>query len=257
MIDGQRADVRTHAPIMFMFPPSDLARIKRPHSGSSGGRGVLGTFKSSEHRLNDSSQTGLATLICGHHILHHTQEYVILDESAVAPGTMTARQRASTSSLHLASAASNPATPTQNKFPSTSSFLSSDASLFSEEQSTSTAPTAYTHIATEDYDPASWLNTLPIQRLKFDLQSLNLHLSMRVTEILACAEAMWEWVCEYQDARRCHRGQHHTHKEHSHLRSAYLGERSGADKFSAELVGMSRAEFDVLLTQFELCVLCF
>jgi hypothetical protein len=101
------------------------------------------------------------------------------------------------------------------------------------------------------------LNTLPNQRLKFDLQSLNLHLSTRVTEILACAEAMWEWICEYQDTRRSHRGQQlHMHKEHSQLRNAHPGERGGVHRFSTELIGMSRAELDVLLTRFELCVTC-
>jgi hypothetical protein len=241
---------------MFMFPPSDLARVKRQLPGFSGERGDSDTFKSSEQRHNDSSQTGKATLIRGREILHHTQQYIILDESAVAPGTMTARQRASNSSLHLAG---NPATPTQSKFkfPSTSSLVSSDASLFSEGRPTSTAPTACSQETTEDYDATSWLNTLPIQHLVLDLRGLNLHLSTRVTEILGCAEAMWEWICEYQDAHRSYHGQHHTHKEHSHLRSAYLGERSATDKFNAELEGMSRAEFDVLLTRFELCVLCF
>jgi hypothetical protein len=238
---------------MFMFPPSDLARVKQQLPGFAGERGDSDTFKSSEQRHNDPSQTGKATLIRGREILYHTQRYIILDESAVAPGTLTARRRASTSSLHLAG---NPATPTQSKFkfPSTSSLVSSDTSLFSEGRSTSTTPTACSQ---EDYDAASWLNTLPIQHLVLDLQSLNLHLSTRVTEILGCAEAMWEWICEYQDAHRSYHGQHHTHKEHSHLRSAYLGERNATDKFNAELEGMSRAEFDVLLTRFELWVLCF
>ncbi|KAI0252378.1 hypothetical protein BJV78DRAFT_351287 [Lactifluus subvellereus] len=235
-------NVRSHAPIMFMFPPSDLTRVKRQLPGSSGEKGDLGTSKLAEHHRGDSSQTGLATLIYGREILHHTQQYVILDESAVAPGTMTARQKATSSSLHLACTTGNSGTPTQNKFPSTSSLISSEASLGSERHSTSTAPTEYSHATTEDYDAARRLNTLPNQRLKFDLQSLNLHLSMRVTGILACAEAMWEWVCKYQDAQRAHRGQHHIHR----------GERGDTDRFSAELVGMSRAEFDVLLTRFEL-----
>jgi hypothetical protein len=139
-----------------------------------------------------------------------------------------------------------------------SSLVSTETFLLSEEHSTtSTAPTAYSQIAGDNIDPTSYLNTLPNQQLKFDLQSLNLHLSTRVTEILACAEAMWDWICEYQDTRRSHRGQqHHMHKGHSQLRNAHP-ERGGAHRFSAELVGMSRAEFDVLLTRFELCVTCF
>jgi hypothetical protein len=103
------------------------------------------------------------------------------------------------------------------------------------------------------------LNTLPNQRLKFDLQSLNLHLSIRVTEILACAEAMWEWVCNFQDLQQPHRGQQsHTHmyRDYSMMRNVHSGEKAGTHRFSNELIGLSRAEFDVLLTRFELCV-CF
>jgi hypothetical protein len=243
------ADVRSHAPIMFMFPPSRFTRVKPQLPGSSGEKAELSKLKPAEHHRSDSSPPCLATLIYGREILHHSQQYVILDESAVAPGTM-ARQR--NLLPLLASTTGSSGIPTQNNFPSTSSLVSSEASLGSERHSTSTAPTEDSHVTTEDYEAAKRLNTLPNQRLKFDLQSLNLHLSTRVTEILACAEAMWNWVCEYQDAQRSHRGQHH-----SHLRSARLGERGDTDRFSVELVGMSRAEFDVLLTRFELCVLCF
>jgi hypothetical protein len=127
----------------------------------------------------------------------------------------------------------------------------------SEKRSTSAGPTASSRVAGDDVDAGSRLNTLPNQRLKFDLQSLNLHLSTRVTEILACAEAMWEWICDYQDTQRSPRGQQfHLHKEHSQLRNAHP-ERGGTHRFSTELIGMSRAEFDVLLTRFELCVTCF
>ena len=38
-----------------------------------------------------------------------------------------------------------------------------------------------------------------------DIKSLHLHLSTRVSEILACSESMWEWVLEEQEQyhRRC------------------------------------------------------
>ena len=243
------ADVRSHAPILFMFPPPDLARIKQQLSLSTDERDVSeGTSRSAQQSHKVSGKTTSATLIGGRQVRDYTQQYVILDESAVAPGTIKARQKASCSSSHLPFSASSPVTPTQNNFSPISAPVSLAASLSTKEHSTSTAPTCCSPTAGDDTEAASWLNTLPNQRLKFDLQSLNLHLSTRVTEILACTEAMWEWVCEYQDVQWSHRGQQ------TYMHNAHSGERSDAHRFSTELVGMSRAEFDVLLTRFELCV---
>lgn len=242
-------NVRSHAPIMFMFPPPDLAPVKRQLLQSTGDTSYSdGELRSAQQSRNCFDKTGSVTVIGGHHILYQAQQYVLLDESAVAPGTKTARQKATptTTPSYLPTTTSSAGTPTKNNFPSLSSFVSSEASLFSEERSTSTATTAYSHAVGEDTNMANRFNTLPNQRLKFDLQSLNLHLSMRITEILACAEAMWEWVCEYQDARRSHRGQPQTHR--GNFQSRLAGD---ADSFCTELVGMSRSEFNVMLTRFE------
>lgn len=243
---------------MFMFPPQDLTGVKQTllqttdDSGASGG-----ISRAAQHCHKDSGKASSTTLIGRRQILNQTQQYVVLDHSAVAPGTITARQKASSSTLHLLSMAGNASTPTQSTFPSVSSRVSLETSLFPGEHPESITPTTYSHTAGDEIDTASWLNTLPNQRLKFDLHSLNLHLSTRVTEILACAEAMWEWLCKFQDSQRPHRGQPHMHKEHSLLRNVHPGERTGTRKFSNELIGLSRPEFDVLLTRFELCVRYF
>lgn len=42
------------------------------------------------------------------------------------------------------------------------------------------------------------LNAFPNQGTEIDVRSLNLHLRVRVVEILGCSEAMWEWVREFQ-----------------------------------------------------------
>src|SRR6266702_38070 len=252
---GWLTDVRSHAPIMFMFPPPDFARVKRQLSQSIGDtKHSDGELRSTQQSRKYFDKTGPVTVIGGRHILHQAQQYVLLDESAVAPGTKTARQKTTptTSTSHLPTATSSASTPTKSSFPSTSSRVSSEGSLFSEERPTSTTPTAYSHAVSEDTNMASWFNTLPNQRLKFDLQNLNLHLSMRIMEILACKEAMWEWVCEYQDTRRSHHGQPQMYKGNSQTRPS-----GDADRFRTELVGMSRPEFDVLFTRFELCVLGF
>ncbi|KAH7908054.1 hypothetical protein BJ138DRAFT_1013523 [Hygrophoropsis aurantiaca] len=40
---------------------------------------------------------------------------------------------------------------------------------------------------------------LPNEMLSVDLRSLNLHLQLKVKEILGCSEAMWEWVCQHEN----------------------------------------------------------
>ena len=238
---------------MFMFPPPDLARVQCQLLPSGGDTSHSdGELRSAQPSRNFSDKTSSVTMISGRHILHQAQQYVLMDESAVAPGTKTARQKAipAMNSPHLPTASNSVGTPTKIGFPTISSPTSSEASLLSEERSTDTSTTAYSHAIGGDTDIANWFNTLPNQRLKFDLQSLNLHLSMRVTAVLACAEAMWEWVCEYQDTRTRH-GQPQMSKGNSQSRLP----AGDTDKFSTELVGMSRPEFDVLLTRFELCVL--
>jgi hypothetical protein len=238
-----------------MFPPLDLTGVKQQLSRSTDEGGTSeSTSRSIQRSHTVSGKSTSATLIGGRQILDHSQQYVILDESAVGPGTTAARQKASSSSSSTGTTAG---LPTLTTFPTFSALVSPESPPLSEKRSRSAGPTASSQVAGDDVDATSRLSTLPNQRLKFDLQSLNLHLSTRVTEILACAEAMWEWICEYQDTQRSPRGQQpHMHKEHSQLRNAHP-ERGGTHRFSTELIGMSRAEFDVLLTRFELCVTCF
>jgi hypothetical protein len=226
-------------------------------SRSTDDRGVSeATFKLAQYSHKDSGKASSATLIGGRQILDQTRQYVVLDQSGVAPGTITARQKVSSSSSHL-STASNAGPATPSNFPSIAPLVSPDT-LLSEGNSESITPTRFSDTTGDDMVAASWLNTLPNRRLMFDLQSLNLHLSIRVTEILACAEAMWEWVCEFQDSQGPHRGrQPYIHKENALSRNVHPGEMTGTHRFRNELKGLSRAEFDVLLTRFDLCVPLF
>lgn len=69
---------------------------------------------------------------------------------------------------------------------------------------------------------------LPNPALDVDLRSLNLHLALRVKEIVTCAEAMWDWVEEFQmNGRR-------------------------RDGVYARILELTRAQFDELVLRFEL-----
>ncbi|KAI6106342.1 hypothetical protein EDD16DRAFT_1490928, partial [Pisolithus croceorrhizus] len=65
-----------------------------------------------------------------------------------------------------------------------------------------------------------------------DLRTLNMHLAIRVKEILGCTEAMWDWVVDYQTKTK-------------------EGEREPRGVYIA-ISELSRAEFDELLAKFEL-----
>jgi hypothetical protein len=105
------------------------------------------------------------------------------------------------------------------------------------------------------------VNMLPNQNIEMDLRTLNLHLHARVAEILACAEAMWEWVQAFQ------------HREQDKARGRVVAETRKPDETGAtmyppigdvsqrlgpdvkrELLGMNRERFDELLAWFRLCV---
>ncbi|THH08446.1 hypothetical protein EW146_g8984, partial [Bondarzewia mesenterica] len=82
----------------------------------------------------------------------------------------------------------------------------------------------------------------PNRRLDFDLKSLHLHLSARVSEVLACAETMWAWVEAFQDGER----------ERSVVERDRRVSLSEDEAMRREVMALSRAEFDMLLTRFEL-----
>jgi hypothetical protein len=93
---------------------------------------------------------------------------------------------------------------------------------------------------------------LPNTTLQIDLRTLNLHLALRTLEILACAEAMWEWVLEFQVEQA-------KEKENGRLRSGSVGgslqPSKGGQPMDPPMVviaELTRPEFDGLLTQFNL-----
>lgn len=76
------------------------------------------------------------------------------------------------------------------------------------------------------------MRALPNPALDVDLKFLNLHLALRVKEIVACAEAMWEWVSEFQ--------------------TGSMGRKNLTDGVYVKIMGLTRSQFDELLMRFEL-----
>lgn len=105
---------------------------------------------------------------------------------------------------------------------------------------------------------ATFKSRLPNRTLNVDLRTLNLHLALRTSEILACSEAMWEWVVEFQETR-------FKQKQNVRSRSGSVNGLNGSapvprnnqvpDLVRDAIEDLTRADFDGLLTQFNLYVI--
>ncbi|KAH9933217.1 uncharacterized protein BXZ73DRAFT_46467, partial [Epithele typhae] len=91
-------------------------------------------------------------------------------------------------------------------------------------------------------------NPLPNQTVNFDPRTLNLHLALRVSEVLACAEPMWDWVVDFQECE-VRPGKHTQQIRDASVSSRGLRRRH---PMQAELMALTRMEFDALLTRFDL-----
>ncbi|KAJ3747161.1 hypothetical protein DFH05DRAFT_1392853, partial [Lentinula detonsa] len=103
---------------------------------------------------------------------------------------------------------------------------------------------------------------LPNTTMNIDLRSLNLHLALRVTEILACSETMWEWVLEHQEQAR---NRKYSRESKARTRSQSIGPahpssrnnqqpvpESDDDRLKALLAELTREEYDDMLRRFYL-----
>ncbi|KAG5652892.1 hypothetical protein H0H81_003256 [Sphagnurus paluster] len=103
---------------------------------------------------------------------------------------------------------------------------------------------------------------LPNTTMNLDLKTLNLHLALRASEILACSESMWEWVLEYQgkDENKPNRTAVRPHRSGSGSvemapRTSVTSMTSHDDSqnsFRKSLLDLTRDEFNGLLSKFEM-----
>ncbi|KAI0923210.1 hypothetical protein AcV7_005787 [Taiwanofungus camphoratus] len=243
--------VRSHPPLIIMFPPPPHIPVT-DHTVKESQDSSAELFSIDRRQLNTahSELRPKQTRPCGSadsepnphrlskwvqlpQLVQNTEEYVQVDTtrfSALSPSPRSFSMSQSRSEKTSAQAASRRSTP----------GLASTSS--------NTLP--------------PWkdlgLNRLPVDGVKFDLRSLNLHLSLRVQEVLACAEAMWDFVIDYQSSHL---------KEMPKPSPDFVGARQSrsnsaavspkiprfrSDFIHTSLLEMTRSDFDDLLTRFEL-----
>ena len=99
---------------------------------------------------------------------------------------------------------------------------------------------------------------LPNTTMNFDLKSLNLHLTLRAAEILACSESMWEWVLEYQGKTDVRKTSSSVVKSGSmDLPSqksvpSFSSSRNSAESIRNSLLELTRDDFNALLSNFDM-----
>ncbi|KAJ3715384.1 hypothetical protein C8R42DRAFT_631982 [Lentinula raphanica] len=281
-------DLRTHPPVIFTFPPkSDSVKPspKRPTLDSDPDEDARDAIRPRPQPVIDSntargrtrsmsasssvsySMTGSPTPsrtshfedATGHwvnmkQIVKRESPYIIYDDlriSAVSPST-----RASILS--------------PKKRPKPSSSTSTSVAQLEPGKDDYSAATHPRFIKDGVDMPRGTSNHKPVHDLRFrlpnttlniDIRSLNLHLALRVTEILACSETMWEWVLEYQEQERVRSNRRLQETKHR-TRSRSIGplRPSSRDKtFVSEsiderlktvLVDMTREDFDDMLRRF-------
>lgn len=102
---------------------------------------------------------------------------------------------------------------------------------------------------------------LPNSNLNADIKTLNMHLCLRMMDILECSESMWEWVVQYQSniVKRSDNGagKHITSEDviWPMQSETSLNSTLSVDSNESVMDGiaeMTRDDFEMLLINFEL-----
>ena len=256
--------MRTHAPVSISFPPTEPKKLSdspvddnsdnwsesdNDSSYSEEGINIGKHLREKRNSFGSEAANGVQDhdTICKLHkqnrrkstSIYSAQQYFIMDDARAPIGRLVS-QRSSTSLKSLAQStieSSNLTSPTLQD-----GQLDKDSPFYE----------AHVHQQREKMLRSS---TLPNQNIAFDIRTLNLHLKARVEEVLACTEAMWEWITEYQTQERARPRQYtkngilmdaHAHMPHS-------ARQNGDDVRVWDMIAtMTRADFETRLSWFDM-----
>ncbi|KDQ62491.1 hypothetical protein JAAARDRAFT_170906 [Jaapia argillacea MUCL 33604] len=248
-------DVRTHMPIIVTFPPPSRNHLHdhivdddsssssdedepfdAPHNLPPGHRKVGGDSPAVAKNPSIVNLNRLSTYVGTKEVMRKTQPYVTVDStrtSALSP-TTRASILAPLNDPRGSTLFQPRTSSTDEEASLNSASLDISETLMSSYLFEGSTPGLYNRTS-----PFVKGNRLPNKTFNFDLQSLQLHLSTRVSEILACREAMWDWVLDYQLAARSS--------------SPKRRRQSGIeDEAKRDLIQLTRGDFEELLMYFEL-----
>ncbi|KAI0081651.1 hypothetical protein K474DRAFT_1258092 [Panus rudis PR-1116 ss-1] len=231
-------DVRTHPPLIASFPPrlpkantTDFVDFSSSNSSNSSSDDLGITLAPPSAR--DPTSGHLASSVSLEQLIVRSNPFVTLDESrfsAISPAQV----------------------------PSSPKFRSPRSQDAPPSDFASTINNAPSHLASEQSQHQALRRTrsksdiklyqLPNKQLEFDVSSLNVHLSLRVHEVMACAEAMWDLVIEY---RRVYGDKLPKHTSGYSPRMFSRVPSKAPEPIHTALLHMERWDFNVLLEWFQ------
>ncbi|KAH8104809.1 hypothetical protein BXZ70DRAFT_618872 [Cristinia sonorae] len=242
-------DMRTHPPIIASFPPipaddshSDRSRLSSNSSGmrepSLSQRSPRSSTGSDPHSQSHH-QPEKRPSVTAHALRTGSSVFLTLDDS---------RLDAFSPNPHAPFPAHHPKPPPRSKLRAqvTDSPLSDELLRLPGTQD---RPSAFPKLSQQSQRK---LSRLPNPKFEFDLGLLNLHLLLRVEEILGCAEAMWDFVLDYQQlhgprrlsfTRPMTKPRQLVHTKISRLRAE--------ESMHQTLLNLTRQGFDTLLSRFD------
>lgn len=218
-----RIDIRTHAPIFYTFPYV----IRKPTATQEGkSKSPQETPQQSSFNLFDHNDAS------GSSDDDEARDAIIprprMSKTSLSPPPSLLSHFESTNAAHSQYNAKEASTVL---FPSSSS---TDASI--RDVTTYTRP-----LVKSD----STFSKLPNGAMNTDARTLNIHLSLRAKEILACSESMWEYVEACQEDSQ---------PGHGREFAAGVDSVESDDLSSTKnlIMDMTRDDFDILLNHFEM-----
>lgn len=286
-------DVRTHPPLIFTFPPPSAwpkTRSSQAHHLDDDDDAGLSDFETSPvrktdyhdipvrrtHNAEDSQATirgqplaaggtGPDKIITTQGLLLGASPYVYLDDARFAAFSPSNKASFPSSqalhapgeALHLSgmptSASNDPDAPDPHAIQKALAAL--------EGLPPPSIPSVDPRVQQLMAALMTFKSRLPNTMLQVDLRTLNLHLALRTSEVLACAEAMWEWVLEFQAQRRKALsrklketdGRPRAGSVDASTSTLHVSEnRQQLDPVKSAIAELSRADFDGLLSQFNM-----
>ena len=189
--------------------------------------------------------------------------------SSAGAGASGSRPSTSTSASTTTSSASASASSSSSSTPAHATRLASPHSSPSPVPHPNPNPNPHSHSnPSTDPDAALWVaagfprgtpfdparNPLPNKTARLDPRTVNLLLALKVGEVLACAEPMWDWVVDFQEAAVGRAGVGVGGGAASRGMGAMGRRRSMARRHPRQnaLLALTRLEFDGLMKRFEL-----
>ncbi|CCM01546.1 uncharacterized protein FIBRA_03604 [Fibroporia radiculosa] len=237
--------MKSHTPIIVMFPPSP------------------DTYRSVMGELNMGDRTSGARL---QRLYQSSRSAEASDIEAAAPDSEVSWQRVIRLDLARTELSASPFLSPTQLVQRTAHIRTDQARVIAQGPRSTAAPHRFPMPVSKQsgsYNDASWMESSlspeekrSSQLMRFDIRTLNLHLSLRTKEILACAEAMWDYIVDFQ--RDCSpqladglpvRGRFSRH--YSDAVAAQLRPLTPAT-LRTMVMNLTRPDFDALLLRYKL-----